>query len=335
MNAQMSEQLTLKDIYLARQRIAGLALRTPLVRSESLSRRWNCDAWLKLDNLQPTGAFKLRGAANALLGLDPAQRERGVVTMSTGNFGRGLAYAGRRLNIPVTVCISRLVPDNKVAALRASGAEVVIHGDCQDDADCEARRLRDERGLAYLPPFDHPLVIAGQGTCGLEILEEQPEIDMIFAGLSGGGLIAGIGLAAKSINPALEVIGVSMNEGAAMLESLAAGHPLQVAEVSSLADSLGGGIGLDNAWTFAMTQRYMDRGYKVDEVQIARAMVQLLREDKLLVEGAAAVGMAAVEQHRLDLSGRRVAFVISGQNLSTTTFAQACRLAGEPPYADL
>jgi threonine dehydratase len=331
----MSKQLTLHDIYLARRRIAGLALRTPLVRSESLSRRWNCEVWLKLDNLQPTGAFKLRGATNALLGLDAAQRARGVVTMSTGNFGRGLAYAGQRLSVPITVCISRLVPANKVEALRASGAELVIHGTCQDDADLEARRLSTEQGLAYIPPFDHPLVIAGQGTCGLEIIEEQPDIDLVFAGLSGGGLIAGIGLAVKSINPAVEVIGVSMNQGAAMLESLAIGHPVQVPEVHSLADSLGGGIGLDNAWTFAMTQRYMDRGYKVDEAQIARAMLHFLYEEKMLVEGAAAVGVAAVEQHRLDLSGRRVAIVVSGQNLSHETFAEARRSAGESTYADL
>lgn len=331
----MSKQLTLHDIYLARRRIAGLALRTPLLRSESLSRRWNCEAWLKLDNLQPTGAFKLRGAANALLGLDPAQRARGVVTMSTGNFGRALAYAGQRLGVPVKVCISRLVPANKVEALRQSGAELVIHGASQDEADLEARRLRDEQGLAYVPPFDDPLVIAGQGTCGLEILEEQPDIDLVFAGLSGGGLVAGVGLAVKTINPAAEVIGVSMNQGAAMLESLAAGRPVQVVEAPSLADSLGGGIGLDNAWTFAMTQRYMDRGYRVDEVQIARAMLHFLREEKMLVEGAAAVGVAAVEQHQLDLSGRRVAFVVSGQNLSTETFAEACRLAGERPYENL
>ncbi|MFZ3154423.1 hydroxyectoine utilization dehydratase EutB [Pseudomonas sp.] len=331
----MHEQLTLQDIYRARQRIAGQALRTPLVRSEALSRRWNCEAWLKLDNLQPTGAFKLRGALNALLGLDAEQRARGVVTMSTGNFGRALAWAGQRLGVPVSVCISRLVPANKVEALRQSGAELLIEGDCQDDADREARRLRDEQGLAYIPPFDHPLVIAGQGTCGLEIMEAQPDIDLVFAGLSGGGLIAGIGLAVKSINPAVEVIGVSMNQGAAMLDSLAAGRPLQVPEMHSLADSLGGGIGLDNAWTFAMTQRYMDRGYKVDEVQIARAMLHFLHEEKMLVEGAAAVGVAAVEQHQLDLSGRRVAFVVSGQNLSNETFAEACRLAGERPYAHL
>ena len=331
----MNQPLTLQDIYRARQRIAGLALRTPLVRSDSLSRRWNCEAWLKLDCLQPTGAFKLRGAANALLGLDATQRQRGVVTMSTGNFGRALAYAGQHLGIPVRVCISRLVPQNKVEALRRSGAELVIHGAAQDEADVEARRLRDEQGLAYVSPFDDPLVIAGQGTCGLEIMEEQPDTDVVFAGLSGGGLIAGIGLAVKSINPRAEVIGVSMNEGAAMLDSLAAGHPLQVPEVASLADSLGGGIGLDNAWSFAMTQRYMDRGYKVDEAQIARAMLHFLREEKLLVEGAAAVGVAAVEQHQLDLSGRRAVFVVSGQNLSTATFAEACRLAGEQPYAHL
>ncbi|MFI8481923.1 hydroxyectoine utilization dehydratase EutB [Pseudomonas sp. NPDC078700] len=331
----MQTELTLKDIYLAQQRIAVLAERSPLLRSEELSKRWNCDVWLKLDNLQPTGAFKLRGAVNALLGLSDAQRKRGVVTMSTGNFGRALAYAGRHLQIAVTVCISKLVPDNKVAALRESGAQVVIVGDTQDHADIEARRLQHEQGLAYISPFDDPLVIAGQGTCGLEIMQQQPLIDTVFAGLSGGGLIAGVGLAVKSINPQAEVIGVSMNQGAAMLESLAAGHPVQVQEVASLADSLGGGIGLENAWTFVMTQRYMDRGYRVDEQQIARAMLHLFNHERLIVEGAAAVGIAAVEQHQIDLRGRHVALVISGQNLSNTTFAQACKLAGESNYAHL
>lgn len=331
----MQAELTLKDIYLARQRIATLAERTPLLRSESLSRRWGCEVWLKLDNLQPTGAFKLRGAVNALSGLEAEQRERGVVTMSTGNFGRALAYAGQHLGIPVKVCISHLVPDNKVEALRLAGADVVIHGATQDDADTQARRLQHENGLAYISPFDDPLVIAGQGTCGLEIMEQQPEIDTVFAGLSGGGLIAGIGLAVKTINPQAQVIGVSMNEGAAMLESLSAGHPVQVGEVASLADSLGGGIGLDNAWSFAMTQRYMDRGYRVDEAQIARAMLHLFNQEKLIVEGAAAVGIAAVEQHQIDLRGRRVALVISGQNVSQKTFAQACRLAGENDHAHL
>ncbi|WP_339488808.1 hydroxyectoine utilization dehydratase EutB [Pseudomonas sp. EL_65y_Pfl2_R95] len=331
----MPAELTLKDIYLAQQRIAVLAERTPLLRSESLSRRWSCDVWLKLDNLQPTGAFKLRGAVNALLGLDKAQRTRGVVTMSTGNFGRALAYAGHHLGIAVTVCISKLVPDNKVCALRESGAQVVIIGATQDHADIEARRLQQEQGLAYISPFDDPLVIAGQGTCGLEIMQQQPQIDTLFAGLSGGGLIAGIGLAVKSINPRAEVFGVSMNQGAAMLESLAAGKPVQVEEVASLADSLGGGIGLENAWSFAMTQRYMDRGYRVDEQQIARAMLHLFNHERLIVEGSAAVGIAAVEQHQIDLRGRHVALVLSGQNLSNATFTQACQLAGEPSYADL
>ena len=204
---------TLADIYRARRAIHGHVRRTPLVYSEWLSRRFDCHAWLKLETLQPIGAFKLRGATYAMQRLEPEQRGAGVVTCSTGNHGRAIAYAGKKLDLDTVICMSRLVPDNKVAAIRELGATVQIIGDSQDEAENEALRRVREEGRTYLPPFDHPHIIAGQGTIGLEILEDLPEVETIFTGLSGGGLLAGIGLAVKAANPSLELIGVSMQQG--------------------------------------------------------------------------------------------------------------------------
>jgi len=314
-------------IYRARRAIHGYVRRTPLVHSEWLSRRFDCQAWLKLETLQPTGAFKLRGASYAMHRLESEQRRAGVVTCSTGNHGRAIAHAGNKLGVDTLICMSRLVPDNKVAAIEALGATVRIIGDSQDEAEAEALRLVREEGRTYLPPFDHPDIIAGQGTIGLEILEDLPGVETIFAGLSGGGLLAGIGLAVKAANPDLELVGVSMQEGAAMVASLAAGKPVRVSEQVSLADSLGGGIGDYNRYTLPLVERLMTRSFLVSEGAIARAMVDFLEHEKQLVEGAAVVGIAAVEEHSIDLRGRQVVFVISGNNLSLETFDRARALA--------
>lgn len=315
------------QVFLARQALQGRVVRTPLIRSESLSRRFGCEAWLKLETLQPIGAFKLRGATFAMSKLTDEQRQRGVVTCSTGNHGRAIAYAGSKLGVNTIICLSRLVPANKVAAIRALGAEVRIIGNSQDEAEVEALRLVEEQGMTYLPPFDHPDIIAGQGTIGLEILEDLPQVNTIFAGLSGGGLLGGIGIAVKSVNPAVELIGVSMDRGAAMVASLEAGRPVQVTEYESFADSLGGGIGLTNRYSFEVVRRVMDQSYLVSEDAIARAMVHFAEQEKMLVEGAAVVGVAAIEQHHLDVRGQQVVFVVSGHNVALDTFDRARALA--------
>lgn len=235
---------------------------------------------MKLETLQPIGAFKIRGATYAMSKLSESQKANGVVTCSTGNHGRGVAYAGNRLGIRTTVCMSELVPENKVAAIRELGADVRIIGISQDEAEIEALRLVEEEGLSYLPPFDHPDIIAGQGTIGLEILHDLPDADIIFGGLSGGGLLAGIGVAMKAVNPDILIYGVTMENGAAMMASLDAGKPVQVPEAESYADSLGGGIGLDNAYTFEMIGRLMDKGFLVDEKHIATEMAGFIENEK-------------------------------------------------------
>ncbi|RKR04379.1 threonine dehydratase [Kushneria sinocarnis] len=318
-----SEPVSLHDIYLARARIAGQAARTPLIRSQSLSARFEAEVYLKLETLQPTGAFKLRGALNCIASLDQAQLGRGVTTASTGNHGRAVAWAAARLGARAIICVSELVPPNKVAAIEALGAEARVIGRSQDDAFVEARRLVDEEGMALIEPFDDPLITAGQGTIGLELMEDLPELDQVLIGLSGGGLLGGIGRAVRGINPGVQVNGISMMAGAAMIESLAVGHPVAVEEQESLADSLGGGIGLDNRVTFALVREVMDRHFQVSESAIARAMVHFFEQEKMLVEGAAAVGVAALDEHQLDIRGQRVALIVSGNGIDAETFMRA------------
>ena len=324
--------VTLERLYQARRRLAGEVVRTPLVRSEALSVRFDAEILLKLETHQPTGAFKLRGATNMIAALiERHGREAlaaGVVTASTGNHGRAVAHAAARLGLPAVICLSHLVPPDKVAAVEALGAELRRVGASQDEAFEEVERLVRERGMTLIPPFDDPLVAAGQGTIGLELMEDCPALDRVIVGLSGGGLLGGIGAAVKAIRPACRVTGVSLSQGAAMWESLQAGRPVAVEEVESLGDSLGGGIGADNRCTLALVREVMDDHVQVSERAIATAMVALLEHEKLLVEGAAAVGLAALAEQGLDVRGQRVALILSGNAVSLETLDRARTLAG-------
>ncbi|MBY4768061.1 hydroxyectoine utilization dehydratase EutB [Burkholderia ambifaria] len=308
--------LSLSDVYRAHRRIAGHAYVTPLVTSAALSARAGTPVHLKLETLQPTGSFKLRGAANALAEL-ASQGVTRVVTASTGNHGRAVAHAAHAFGMEVAVCMSSLVPANKVDAVAALGARVVIAGDSQDDAQAEARRLVRDEGYAYVPPFDDPRIIAGQATIGVEILEALPDAATLVVPLSGGGLFSGVALAAKVIRPAIEVIGVSMTRGAAMHASLASGRPVDVDEQPTLADSLGGGIGLDNRYTFDMTRALADGVVLLDEPAIARGIAHAYREERLVVEGAGAVGIAALLDERIARRDRGgpIVVIVSGANI--------------------
>jgi threonine dehydratase len=306
--------LSLADVYRARCRIEGRVTRTPLLVSAALSRIAGTEVYLKLETMQPTGSFKVRGATNALADL----AERGVakvVTASTGNHGRAIAYAARALGMEAAVCMSALVPKNKVDAVTALGARVVIAGGSQDEAQVEALRLASEEGFAFVPPFDNLNVIAGQATIGLEIMEALPDTASIVVPLSGGGLVSGVAFAAQRICTDVAMIGVSMERGAAMHASLAAGRPVLIDEVETLADSLGGGIGLDNEHTFGLTQELADSVVLLGEASIARGIVHAYREERLVIEGAAAVGIAALLDGRVEFKSGPVVLVISGANI--------------------
>lgn len=304
----------LDDIFQARRTLQGKVLRTPLVLSPSLSAHCGQAVYLKLESQQLTGSFKLRGATNAIARLADADKARGVVAASTGNHGRALAHAAASEGVRAVICMSELVPANKVEAIRALGAEIRIVGRSQDDAQLEAERLSQEEGLAMIPPFDDAAVIAGQGTIALEILEDLPEVDTVLVPLSGGGLFAGIARGIKSANPDIAMIGVTMERGAAMHASLATGHPVQVEELPTLADSLGGGIGLDNRYTFAMARELADSTLLVTEDDIADAIGHAYWREGQVLEGAAAVGIAALLTGRVRPQGP-VVVVLSGRNI--------------------
>jgi threonine dehydratase len=316
------------DMLQAHRRIAGGIRRTPMIFSPSLSALQGSPVHLKCEHQQITGAFKLRGATNAVLCLPPESRARGVTAASTGNHGRALAHAARAAGIPCIVCMSSLVPRNKVEAIEALGAESRIVGISQDEAQVEVDRLVAEQGMISLPPFDHPDIIAGQGTLGLEMLEDLPEAETLLVPLSGGGLIAGIAMAAKTLKPQVRVVGLSMERGAAMHDSLKAGKPVPVEELPTLADSLGGGIGLANRHTFAMVRDLVDEVILVSEVEIAAAIRHAYMEERQVIEGAAAVGIAALLRGPRPDWGSSVA-LLSGGNIDMTLHRRI--VAGENP----
>jgi len=317
--------ITMRDVYLAKQRIAPIALRTPLISSPLLSERTHTSVLLKLENLQKTGSFKIRGAANKLLSLTNDEKARGVLAVSTGNHGRAVSYVAETLGLRAVICLAEGVPQNKVDALRRLGAEIVIHGKSYDEATEHAFRLQEERGLTMIHPFDEPFVIAGQGTIGLELLEDLPRIDTAIVPLSGGGLISGIAVALKSANPAIRVIGVTMDRAPVMHHSLQAGQPIDMDEEETLADALVGGLGPVNHYTFRMCQEYVDESVLVSDEEIAEAMAFCLDQHHFVVEGGGAVGVAALLREELNGLGEHIAVVLSGSNIDLPMLLEVAR----------
>jgi threonine dehydratase len=306
--------VSLSDIRAAAARISGHVLRTPMAQSASLSALCGVPVHLKLESHQRTGAFKLRGATNAMLTLSADQRRHGVVAASTGNHGRALAYAARSVGSKATICMSSLVPQNKVDEVRRLGANVKIVGRSQDEAQLEVDRLVAEEGMVMVPPFDNAAVIAGQGTIGLELVEDLPELETVLVQVSGGGLASGIAAAVKALRPDAKIVGLTMDRGAAMKLSIAAGHPVEVEEYQSLADSLGGGIGLENKLTFSMCQSLLDDIVLVTEAEIAAGIRYAYEQEREVLEGAGAIGIAALLAGGIKLSGP-TAVILSGRNI--------------------
>lgn len=312
----MSSWPTFESIELAAKRIDGLANHTSLVPSFGLSRLLDADVRLKLETTQPTRAFKVRGAANVILSHDDIDPELGVVAYSTGNHGRAVAYVASTLELPVTVCMSHNTTVDKQNALRAMGAEVRLEGSSQDEAGELAQKLASD-GYLLVDPINDPLTTAGQGTIGLELMRDWPDIDTVVVPVSGGALMAGIALAVKTANESVRVIGVSMDRGAAMYESLQAGEPVTVPEVESLADSLQGGIGIDNDHSFEMVRDLVDELLLVTEDQIAQAMAEAVIEERMILEGAGATPIAALLNHQRGVFGDKIGLVATGAMVDT------------------
>lgn len=321
--------VSLAEIRAAQSRIAGKVERNALQLSDALARQCGVPVYMKLEHRQPTGSFKLRGATNAVAMLDAEGRKRGVVAASTGNHGRALAYAARLEGLGATICMSQLVPQNKRDPIALLGAEMRIVGDSQDDAQLEADRLVEDMGMTMVPPFDHADVIAGQGTIGMELVEDLPDVDTVLVQLSGGGLASGVAAAVKGLRPQARVIGVSMARGAAMQASLEAGRPVQVREEETLADSLGGGIGLANRHTFSMCRDLLDGVILLSEEEIAAGIVHAYREESEIVEGAGAVGIAALLAGKVTPGGP-VALILSGRNIDMKLHQRVINGEGRP-----
>jgi threonine dehydratase len=312
---------TLHDTYTAHARIRPMIRKTRLIAADDLARRTGAgQIHLKLECLQNTGAFKIRGAANKILGLSDADKKKGVITFSTGNHGKAVAYVAGQRGIKAVVCLSEHVAAYRVKAIEAFGAEVSLKGRSQDEAEENYQQLMASRGLIPVVPFDDPAIIAGQGTIALEILSELPETQVLMVQLSGGGLLAGIAMAAKSINPRIHVAGISLEGSPAMLESLKTGRPVQVEEKESIADSLLGGIGFDNKYTLPLVEKYVDSHLVVSEEEIKDGMFYVFERHRLIVEGAAAVGVAALMNAKIDVRGKRVVTLLSGSSIDSAQY---------------
>ncbi|WP_017729419.1 hydroxyectoine utilization dehydratase EutB [Halalkalibacterium ligniniphilum] len=305
-------------IWEARKRIYQVVQRTPLIKSHYLSSLVNGNVYLKLENTHPISAFKIRGAANKILGLPFDEQQKGVTTFSTGNHGLAVAYIAKQLGMKAVICMSPRVPKAKIDRINELGAKIEIYGKSQDDAKVRCEQLRDEEGLTIIPPFDDKAIICGQATIGTELIEDLPTIDTAIVPLSGGGLLAGIGLALKSYNNAIDIVGTSMERGAVMHESLKAGKPIELEEEETLADSLLGGIGLSNQYTFPLVRAMIDQTELVSEEAILNAMGLLIDKHRLIVEGAAATGVAALLKEKQKYEKKNVVIIISGSNVDIT-----------------
>ena len=288
--------------------------RTPVIQTKGIVP--GCDFYLKADCLQKTGAFKLRGAYYKIATLSDEEKSRGVIACSAGNHAQGVAYAARDMGIKATICIPEGAPLSKIEATRSYGANVVLVPGVYDDAYAEAVRLRDEQGLTFIHPFNDYRVMAGQGTIGLEILEQLPDVDMIFVPIGGGGLIAGLAYAVKSLKPDCRVIGVQAAGAPSMAESLREGKIITLSSVDTVADGIK--VKTPGDLTFEMCRQYVDEVVTVSEGEISSAILTVLEKQKLVAEGAGAVGIAAAMYHKVNTEGRKVCALLSGGNVDVT-----------------
>ena len=316
-----TEQVTLQMVQEAQERLKGVAQKTGLSYTNSVSDLAGCDVWLKLENLQRTGSFKLRGAYNKVASLTTEEREKGVIAASAGNHAQGVALAASVYGCQSTICMPKHAPLTKVAATRGYGANVVLHGDFFDEAAAKAVELTKEHGYTFVHPFNDPLVIAGQGTIALEIIEQLPDVDVIVAPIGGGGLISGLAVAAKNVNPKIKVIGVQTENMPSMKESIDQGHILTVNGKASLADGIT--VKTPGDVTYELCKKYVDDIVTVDETEIAGAILLLLERVKTVSEGAGAVPVAALMNGKISgIRNKKVAALVSGGNIDVNNMTR-------------
>ena len=314
------ESVTLGSIQAARTRLRESIYLSPCQRSSELSDLTGLPLYLKLENLQRTGAFKERGALNKLLLLAPAERERGVITASAGNHAQGVAFHAAALGIRAQIVMPLATPQIKVAATRGFGADVVLHGANYDEACEEALRRRDSEGRTFIHPFDDAEVIAGQGTIGLELLEQVPDLEAVVVPVGGGWLIGGIACALKESNPRIRVIGVEPEKLPSMLRAREAGTLVTLSAEATIADGIA--VRRAGGLTLPLVSRYVDEIVTVDDEEIASAILMLLEHEKTLAEGAGAAALAALLQSKTNLRARRTVVLVSGGNIDVSLLAK-------------
>jgi threonine dehydratase len=312
--------VTVDDVRRAYARIRDSLLLSPCSHSETFSQLSGNQVFLKLENLQMTGAYKERGALNKILELTPEERERGLIAASAGNHAQAVSYHASKRGIAAQIVMPLATPLVKVAATRSYGAEVILHGASYDEACDEAMRRCVEEGRTFIHPFDDPEVISGQGTIGLELLEQVPDIEAVVVPIGGGGLISGIACALKETNPRIRVVGVEPEKLPSMLRAREAGAPVTIAPEATIAD----GIAVRRAGdlTLPLVTRYVDEIVTVDDEEVASAILMLLEQEKTLAEGAGAAALAAVVQSKTNLRHRRTVVMVCGGNIDVTLLAK-------------
>jgi threonine dehydratase len=309
--------VTVREIEQAAAAIRGSVFDTPCLLSRTLSQITGAETWLKFENLQFTASFKERGALVKLLALDAAERSSGVIAASAGNHAQGVAYHAKRLDIPAVIVMPRYTPHVKIEGTRVFGAEIVLDGENFDEAKAAALALATQRGLAFIHPYDDEQVIAGQGTVALEMLAVQPQFDVLFVPIGGGGLISGMAIAAKSLRPRIEIIGVQCRRFPSMHDAVKDMVPAFGA--STIAEGIA--VKAPGTLTLPIVRRWVDRIVLVDEGDIEQAIVLLLEIEKTVVEGAGAAGFAALMEQRAEYAGKKVGLVLSGGNIDPLMLA--------------
>ena len=319
------KNVTIDEVRRAADRIASVVRRTPLERSRWLSRETGSEVSLKLECFQVTGSFKLRGAMAKLSSITEEERARGVLTISAGNHGLAVAHCAEALKLDTTIVVPRSASRAKVEAIRRYPVTLLEMGAGYDEAERAAREMEGETGRSFVSPYNDPDVIAGQGTVALEILEDDPYLDAIVVPVGGGGLIAGVLIAAKAINPEIKVWGVEPKTSPTMTAALAAGGIVEIEEGETIADGLAGNVEPGSV-TFPIIQRLVDGIILVSEEAIKTALARVAREDHLIVEGAAAASIAALADERL--GGKRVCAMVTGRNIALDLFSRILEQTG-------
>jgi threonine dehydratase len=312
--------ISIDDVRAAAERLRGVANRTPVVTSRTVDRLVGAEVFFKCENLQRGGAFKFRGAYNRLVTLSPAERERGVVAFSSGNHAQGVALAARELGIRATIVMPTDAPTLKMQATRDYGAEIVTYDRLTEDREAIARQLAADRGLIVVPPYDHPSIMAGQGTAALELLEEVPDLDWLLAPVGGGGLLSGCTIAATAVRPRIKIVGVETETSDDWVQSIEAGHPVRIPPPDTIADGIR--TQQPGSLTFPIVQALAHRIVTVSDQEVMSAMRFVLLRMKILVEPTGAVPAALLFSGRLDVKGSRVGVILSGGNADPGLLAE-------------